>query len=54
MRLRRVIYALLLVTSMVFMSIFGGTVSYAFFFAMILVTELSLGYILKVFSQFKI
>ena len=54
MRLRRVIYALLLVTSMVFMSIFGGTVSYAFFFAMILVPVLSLGYILTVFSQFKI
>jgi len=52
MKLRRTIYAALLLFSVVLISLFGGTVSYALFFAMVLIPVVSLVYLIVVFAQF--
>lgn len=54
MKSRLTLYFVLLIGSIVLISCFGGTVSYALFFAMLLIPVLSYGYLLTVLAGFKI
>lgn len=54
MKSKLTIYFAVLIGSLILISFFGGTVSYAIFFAIALIPVLSYGYLLTVFAGFKI